>query len=478
MSNTQLPAFIPDQPPASSILDFSGTLSQGSISSLQSQAGHLYYKTKVVILPQDFSPPDLQQFSLALAKKWHVSGDRFLLAVDLKGHKVRGISGESLKQQGVDSSYITNELFPQHFLPYIRHGDVYGAISSTLTAVNNTVVTSRTTAAAAQSAGSSVSRTGTAYAPNSAPAGGADGEGFVGLIIISAIILAFFGLSFRFRQSQNKKLHATIEQESSSLYEKADQLGQASEYMNPSTNKELAQRVAAFFAKLTTLEKARAEIEHLEKRNKPWKAGKGLEQCLRLTRSLVAEMDPLLEQVNRVTGSVETFPAAPREDAKRLLDGEESAPVLTVRETPYRQPVWVNDPVYAPAMPSLSSAMPLLGMVMLFNQMETNHRLNEMQHQLDHSGAHGGGSDGGSNGGFMHHHQSDDSSWGSGGGDWGGSSSDTGGAQTGGGDWGGGQSDFGSGGDFGGGDGGADWGGGGDIGGGGDFGGGDGGGGW
>ncbi|HEY9868063.1 MAG TPA: TPM domain-containing protein, partial [Candidatus Obscuribacterales bacterium] len=138
--------FLPAAPPRQAIIDLSGSLSQDQVAALEAQAARLTYKAKVVVLPKDFTAADPQQFARQLAERWDVeAGRRFLLVVDLKAHKVRGLSSAELNASGVTSSAISQDIIANNFIPYMRKGDLEGAISHSLAAVEKTL-TARTAA--------------------------------------------------------------------------------------------------------------------------------------------------------------------------------------------------------------------------------------------------------------------------------------------------------------------------------------------
>src|SRR4051812_46232267 len=113
--------FLSTNPPTHVINDYSGTLSSGQISSLESQITGLHYKAKIVVLPKDYTPgtASIDEFSRQMAEKLHLSGNKLLLVVDLKGHHVRAEYGDKLQQMGVNKPFI-DQLAKSEFVPYMK----------------------------------------------------------------------------------------------------------------------------------------------------------------------------------------------------------------------------------------------------------------------------------------------------------------------------------------------------------------------
>lgn len=444
-------SFIPQSAPKQAILDYSGTLNRDDLARLEAKAQVLSYKAKVVVLPKDYSPSvGTQEFAHALAKQWNVAaGERLMLVVDLKAHKVRALASQKLDSEGLTGTYSSNVLIPQYFIPYMKQNDLYDAIDSTLTAVNAFHMARQNTVA-----GTQVPSDRLTYAPGSHPPSLFDGSFLLGFAaVLVAAFVALFAGSYFSRTKVNQKLKSQLEKRVGPLYERADQIGQASEYLATDKNPELAQRVATFFNRLTMLEEARKEVDQLEKQKKIYKVGDGYNKTLRLIQLLEPEAENLRKELNSVTGGVENVPSIDPTAAQIL--GEDEGQSIKIPQhlqqgeqvSQFRRPSWSMQPQYYQA-PTFGDTGGLMGMMLLLNQMETNSRLSQMT--MMNQG--GGGwwpsnqtndnyvSDGGGSWGDTSSSSSDDSSWG---GDSGGSDS----FSDGGGSWG----------DSGGSDGGGDW---------------------
>jgi uncharacterized membrane protein YgcG len=101
--------------------------------------GAANYSPKVLILPSNYTSPDLPGLTQTLVRQWQINnqGKALLVVVDLKGHKVRMHGSPELANEGISSSYINNILVPNQFVPSMKKGDLAGAIRLTLTAVNS-----------------------------------------------------------------------------------------------------------------------------------------------------------------------------------------------------------------------------------------------------------------------------------------------------------------------------------------------------
>lgn len=135
---------IPTEPPVQGIADLSNTLTEPQITAIQNQIAALRYNPKVLILPKDESPGDLGAFSHNLQTTWGITGDRLLLVVDLKSHKVRAITGNTLTDNGVSSDFLSREMINHYFVPYLKRNDLSGGISSALDCVNSKFVQATT----------------------------------------------------------------------------------------------------------------------------------------------------------------------------------------------------------------------------------------------------------------------------------------------------------------------------------------------
>jgi uncharacterized membrane protein YgcG len=376
--------------------------------------------------------------------------------IDLKAHKVRALASERLDAEGLTGSYSSGVLIPQYFLPYMKQNDLFDAIDSTLGAVNAFHV-ARQNSRQGTVAGTQVPADKYPYSPNAHPPSLFDGSfllGFFALLI--AAFAALFAGSYFSRSKVNKRLKAEFEKRVGPLYERADQIGQASEYLATDKNPELATRVATFFNRLTMLEEARKEVDTLEKKKQIYKVGDAYNKSLRLVQLLEPEAENLRKELNSVTGGVENVPSIDptpeqilgEDPGQRIKIPQHLQQGEQVGQYQFRRPAWSMQPQYYQP-PVFGDAGGLMGMMLLLNQMEMSNRLNQMT--LMNQG--GGGSwwpsnqtndnyisDGGGSWGDSSSSSSDDGGWfgDSGGGDsfsdGGGSWGDSGGSD-GGGDW-------------------------------------------
>lgn len=449
--------FLPARAPANSILDFSGSLSTAQTGQLEGVSHALAYQAKVVLLPQNFSPNNFDQFARDLAQQWQVHGNRLLIVIDLKGKHMRAVPGKTLQAKGIDQSFLNQQVFPNNFKPYVKEGDVAGAIQSTLLAVNTQVqsrvgqtVPSQRVPAGTYSGGTRMT-----------PADSADnGWGVFAMLAMVPIVLAIISVvALRKRSDSNKQMRKELEEKSSSLYQIADQLGQSSEYLPRDKNPELAQKIAEFFSKLNAVEQAKRELEMMERQGKTGQVRDGLLKIHKVVDLLKAEGRELTPQVNALTGGVQSSFSPVQEDAgsiiklsetdkQRQLDEDQKVRIAArqnqaqaVANQRYYTPTWMAEPMYAPMMVNpFGGVGGLMTMAMLLNQMNMNSRLSDIA-------AHQYYQDNYNHNNWDNSSQNDGGSWGGDdGGSWGGD---------GGGDWGGG-GDFGGGADFGGG-GGGDW---------------------
>lgn len=132
-----LPYFLPTDPPKGGITDCARVLSSDTVRDLEGGFSSLSYNPKVVILPNDFSPSDLRGFSMEVAKQWSINGDRLLLVVDIKGHKVRALSGDGLLNQGITGDFLSRQAVDGAFVPYMKRKDLPGAIRALTQKVNS-----------------------------------------------------------------------------------------------------------------------------------------------------------------------------------------------------------------------------------------------------------------------------------------------------------------------------------------------------
>jgi uncharacterized membrane protein YgcG len=453
--------FLPAKPPANSILDFSGSLSAGQTSQLEGVAHALSYQAKVVILPQNFNPTAFDQFARELAQQWQVHGNRLLIVVDLKGKHMRALPGKTLQAKGVDQSFLNQQVFPNSFKPYVKEGDVAGAIQNTLLAINTQVQSQARVGQTVESqrVPADAYGGGTRMTPAS---GGDNGWGVFAMLALVPIALTVVSLvAMRKKSDSNRLMRKELEEKSSALYQIADQLGQASEYLPRDKHPELAQKTAEFFSKLNAVEQAKRELEMMERQGKTREVRDGLLKIHKVVDLLKAEGKELTPQVSALTGGVQSSFAPIQEDAGSIIKVSETDKQrqadedfklrIAARQNQaqamgnqrYYTPTWMSEPMYAPMMVNpFGGVGGMMTMAMLLNQMDMNRRLSDVaahQYYQDHYNQNN----------WDNNNQNDAGSWGGDdGGSWGGGGS-------GGGDWGGG-GDFGGGADFGGG-GGGDW---------------------
>lgn len=454
--------FLPAKAPANAILDYAGALSPDQLSRLEGVSHSLNYKAKVVVLPKDFSPTNFDQFARELATQWQVHGDRLLVVIDLTGKHMRALPGKTLVSKGVDQQLLNQKVFPQNFVPFIKENDVAGAIQNTLLAVNSQVLSqSRTGQLVTGQRVPSTNPTGSRVPQSS----GDNGWGFFGMLALVPLVIAVMSfMAFRKRNESNKQMKKELEAKSSVLYQIADQLGQASEFLPHEKQPELATEIAGFFSKLNAVEQAKRELDLMERQGKTGPVRDGLLKVHQVVDVLREDAKNLLPKVNAATGGVHSF--SPQDDAdagsilklsetdkQRDLDEGQKLRVAAARKqqaqsnSPYRQPTWVQEPMYAPMMMGnpLGGLNGLMTMGLLLNQMNMSHQLSNIaahQQYGDHYRQD-------NNWDNSNQNQNDAGSWGGGGddgGSWGGGGGD---------DWGG-DGDFGGGIDFGGG-GGGDW---------------------
>jgi uncharacterized membrane protein YgcG len=460
MSDFRDATFIPQQPPHKAILDYSNTLSGSALNSLESQAVSLQsiMKVKAVILPSDFHVDSFPQFSSDLGQQWHVSGNRLLIIVDVKDHKVEMLSGRDLANAGLDHNVISQQIVPQNFVPYMKRNDLQGALSNSMTAASNVVSQGRTTS------GGSSSGVTTTY--SGAPSGTAPQQNYSlwhvvsPFLVIGVVCVGLWLLSVRQRAADNKKLSAQFRERVGPLYEQADQIGSASEYLVTAQHPELAQRIATFFNRLTTFETAVREAEQLEKTKKIYQVRDAYLNLIRMAGLLLPEAAQLREDLNAVTGGVETYKPdvtpSLAEQAAQQKAAEEGGQFIKIPEKVfqsqnYRRPSWSYEPAYY--QPVDNGLGGLASMMLMMNQMQMmSYGMNALQAgRYNNDNATFGGWFGGNSNNTGASGNSG-SSFDSGGGGWG---SSGGGSDF---DMGGGGWDSGGGGDSGGGDsGGGDW---------------------
>jgi uncharacterized membrane protein YgcG len=359
-----VPDFVPQTAPEGAILDLSGSLSDSSVRTLEQAASTLSYRPKVLILPKNYICSDAHQLALDVAKKWntYADGKNLFMLVDIHGHKVRVIGSNELVKDGITSSYLTNDLVPRQFVPYMRHGDLASAIRLTLLEVDHKAArTESSLSAPPVSQEKQLPASGTVAPSAPASAQVADntpaylGYLFFGLMV--AIVLAALASMRWSSRNDNINRLRRLKPQFDSLYQEANQLGQAADYLDPVANLQLSHDIADFFAKLATVQKAQSQVEEMATSffNAP-AAGEALRHCERYLQIMKGSADKLLKRVNEKTGAVTTFePDAKIEDKPRPSISElqiGSASGLghdgsTVISTKYRAPSWMQQPAYA-----------------------------------------------------------------------------------------------------------------------------------
>ncbi len=451
---SELPSYIPPLAPKAAVLDLSGRLDSSALARIEASASKLNYKAKIVLVPNDYKPTpaaDLHDLARSIADAWSVQGNRFLIVIDLPHKQIRTIGGEGLKAKGITTEFVQNTLLPNYFYPSMRKGDLPGAIENLMQAVQTKVAQSTRTSITGTTAGvakpsSSQYQTYETSAPTHA-APQINGLGLWGTVLIfGSILLALVLLMVKFYKDKTKRLRQALNDRLGDLYKRADQLGQASEYMDPTKNKELALKITAFFEKITALNKAEDEVEELTKGNNFGGANRGLVNCLKLADQLILEMDDLLPAVNAITGGVDNTGEAERLILKKKEAAEQSLKMQEKISVPqqqmsgrYYRPTWSNEPQYAP--PVYNNGSSLMDVMFLLNQMNMNNRINQMDWQMNHplyqnqSYDNPGISDAGGSWGSSSS-SGNDAGWGDSGGSFdSGSSSDSGGGSDAGGSW-------------------------------------------
>lgn len=418
---------IPDRAPSGIVIDPGKQLTASDRADIDGMADKLALRPKVVVLPQSFKgdKQDMLQVGRQIAIDWRVSQDKLLVVIDPAGRHVRLYAGNGLRARGLDANVIDRQLLPDSFYPSMREGDLHMGIKNLLSATSDYVASRQY-----QKIVGSQSSTYTSGVQSSASHGGSTLGFFAVLSVVALVIVAIL-------IGNNKKQKKMLEQNSASLasdldalYQKADQLGQASEYMDAAANKELAARLSGFFVKVSTLIKAQDEVNTLKHNKKIDEANRGVSSCIKLARELNQEADQLLPQVNAITGGVESYASMP---AKKELEQKKEKDLDPDTQDKFYRPSWSRQPEYQPPMIVNSPGGGLFDVLYLVNQMEMSHQLSMINQRMDQV----------SGGGFFES-----------GGDWGSSNdSSSGGFFESGGDWGdSGGGDFGGGGDSGGGD--------------------------
>lgn len=428
--------FLSAKPPAKNISDFSGLLSQKELSTLESVSQSVHFHPKVIILPQEFAPsPSALQFARELAHAWRLPSKGFLVVVDLKDHQVRGLAGVGLREKGITDTFLTDEVFAKHFVPHMKQNDLYTALVDTLASVdvqaksNELVHGTRIRGSQEQYYGR--------------PSNLAQLTSSTFLVLLAVLIILAAGgyyLNQRKRGLAAKKSYEKLTPRLNELYKKADEIAQASEYLNIETNAGLAERVAVFFNRVSALSAAQKDLDHIYKGGSAAGARDGVMKVAQMVSMLEAESKQLLPEVSSVTGVVGGAASlnSPESIAREFeQEAQERVNKLKLQsqneQEEFRRPSWAYQPAY---YQPVDSGAGLMSLALMMNQMQMNQRLDDVLYEthrrpLEENAGGGIFADGGA-------------SWGT---------TDAGG-------WGGGDSgnDFGGGGDFGS-DGGGDWGG-------------------
>jgi len=419
---------IPNRAPSGIVIDPGQNLTASDRSDINGMADKLVLRPKVVILPQSFKgdKQDMLQVGRQIAIDWRVSQDKLLVVIDPVGRHVRLYAGNGLRARGLNANVIDGQLLPDSFYPYMREGDLHMGIKNLLSATSD-YVASRSY----QSIVGSRSNTYTNGAQSAANHGGSTLGFFAVLSVVALLIVAIL-------IGNNKKRKRVLEQNSTNLaqdldvlYQKADQLGQAAEYMDAAANKELASRLSGFFVKVSTLIKAQDEVNTLKHNKKIDEAIRGVSGCIKLARELNQEADQLLPQVNAITGGVESYASMP---AKKEWEQKKERDSDMDNQDKFYRPAWSRQPEYQPPMIVNSPGGGLFDVLYLVNQMEMSHQLSMINQRMDHASGGGffesGGDWGSSNASSSEGFFESGGDWGdSGGGDF------DGGGDSGGGDW-------------------------------------------
>ncbi len=467
--------FLTPSAPRESVVDYSGRIDSGSDRQLETFAKTLNFKAKVVVLPSDFSPGSMSAFDSFcrdLAQQWHVSGDRFLLVVDLKGHHVRGLSGKSLQSDGIDSSFIS-VLIRDEFVPLMKKGDLSDAIQNTLAGVQSKLSESRSAVVDSSKGKDEITNTVSSTREAQDLSASSSGPslvnlGFAAFFVLIALLVAFTMMIIWQRKSriagQSQKMFEKLKIRLASLYERADGIGQAAEYLNPNENGELAKEVADFFNRVGALSATQNKLEAMKKKGNLSESYDQLRKIEKMVDVLEPESDKLLSAVSVATGGHAQIAESPeavalkferqaelavQKDKDEEAREEELAQIQRRREEDrFRRPAWSYEPtyygpvVYSDPWASLSNWMVMLNQIQLEDRMD---RMNYQMHQRDNNYdsnyggrssnyGDGGGSWGRDSGSSWDSSNDSGSSWGDSGGDSGGWD---GGGDSGGGDGGG-----------------------------------------
>ncbi len=337
---TNIPDFVPATPGDQAVIDLSGTLSPGAIRSITNSADSLGYKAKVLVLPKDYVCPDVHKLSLDLAQSWHTNAGRTLLTVvDLKGHKVRMIGSPDLNASGITTDFLRDMIISRDFVPYMKAGDLSSAIRVSLVEVNKRISDDRNAAtvnnlptATVVSASSRLQNY--SYQQESLPparlasekAGNDTNWGAIFAVLIALAMLGaitWLIIQRRLNSAAVDKLRERINQ----LYGKADQLAQASDYVDSNNHPKLVHSISDFFAQLQTLEKAYEQTKQLFNTNHTvLDTKKAVAKCGRYIDVLTKNADSLIAETNKLTGVVTTYePNASIELQSDISDEDKSS---------------------------------------------------------------------------------------------------------------------------------------------------------
>lgn len=455
MKNQDWPQGVPLKPPSETVLDLAGIMSTDAREGINKQAKDLHYQARVIVLPRDYRDNDeMGALGKEIGTKWGVTGshptDRLLVLIDYTNHHVRIIHGDKLDAAGINSAYIKGYVIPQVFIPRAKQSDFESAISDSLTAVENRYQTSRnaskidngqTQSRGAGNAEQSLadlkqSSTQSSSHPVVTHGGASPLAGPALIVVIIIFVSCAITLFWSYKNSRIQKqkvLSKTLESKLNELYITADQLGQASEYVKPEDNKEIAYRIGQYFQRLSTLERAKDEVDKLTSSGKHAASIDGLIKCLQMSDVLLEESKHLNTQVNAITGGIDT-----QAEGRALIEQKEAEAKGQILKVPeqnsadklpsrlfgssrYYQPTWSTMDEYAHPI-VVQSGGGLTSLMIMLNQMETNRRLDSMaMHQYNVPSASSYYDDG------NNWSNSDSGSWSSSdSGSWGGGSSDSG----------------------------------------------------
>lgn len=470
--------FLSPTAPSENVVDYSGRLGKQD-QALETFVHSLSFESKVVILPSDFSPGSMSAFDSfcrSLAQKWHVSGERFILVVDLKGRHVRGLSGNTLQNEGVDSSFISL-LVKDQFIPYMKRDQLSEAIRHTLAGVQAKITESKANFAQTQIDANPISSTRVPQDLSTEPSGiNLVNAGYLGFFVLIAMLIAFTVLTIWLQKSkrnkrisnQSQKLFDAVKLRLATLYERADLIGQAAEFLKPTDNADLAKDVAEFFNRVGALSATQNKLEAMKRKGNLSESYEQLRKMEKMLDLLEPESDKLLASVNLATGGSARISESPEavalkfeRDAELAVqkdkDREEMQQNAEIRrrneEERFRRPSWSYEPTYyqpivhSDPWASLSNWMVMLNQMQLEDRMDRmNDQISQMERGRSEYGRGASNSSTGDGGGSWGGNNSNDSAWADSGGDSG--SWDSGGDSSG--SWDGG-------GDAGGGDGGGSW---------------------